>query len=131
EAVARELEVADDLGIEERDRVGGDRVAKSRVKLCGDRRAADDSAPLEHDHLEPRRREIRGAYEAVVTAADDQGVGVPAGAGRHGWQDAVRFELSGDRKAAAAAATAGRFMIEDARRRRRICRSGARWISLM
>jgi hypothetical protein len=44
------------------------------MELLGDRGAAYDAALLEHRDLEPPGREIRGADETVVAAADDQRV---------------------------------------------------------
>ncbi len=69
-----EPQVGDDLRIEQRDRVGGDRIAEARMKLLGDRCAADDAAPFQHDDLEPGHRQIGGADEAVVPASDDDRV---------------------------------------------------------
>ena len=44
--------------------------AIAREDFLGDRRAADDLAPLEHDHLLAGAREIRGRDQAVVAGAD-------------------------------------------------------------
>ena len=44
------------------------------MEFLGDRGAADDVAALEHRDLEAARREIARAGEAVVAAADDDGV---------------------------------------------------------
>ena len=41
EAMGGEIEVADDLRVEERDGVGGDRIAEAGMEFLGDRRAAD------------------------------------------------------------------------------------------
>ena len=72
--VLGEPQIGDHLRIEQRDRVGGDRIAEARMKLLGDGRAADDAAPLQHHDLEPGHRQIGGADEAVVPAADDDRV---------------------------------------------------------
>ena len=56
----------DHLGLEQADRVAGDRIAEAGMELLGHRRAADDVAPLEHAHLEPGAGEVEGADEAVV-----------------------------------------------------------------
>ena len=72
--MTRQLHVGDHLGIEQADRIAGDGVAEARVELLGDRRAADDAAPLQHPHLVAGPRQIEGADEAVVAAADDEGV---------------------------------------------------------
>ena len=74
QAVVGELQIGDDLRVQQRDRVGGDRVAEARMKFLGDGRAADDAAPLQHRHLQAGHRQIGGADEAVVPAADDDGV---------------------------------------------------------
>jgi hypothetical protein len=71
QAVAAEVEVADDLGPEHRGDVGRRRRAASRRDLLGDARAADDLAALEDDRAEPGAREIGGGNEPVVPAADD------------------------------------------------------------
>ena len=42
--------------------------------LLGHRRPAEDVAPLEDDDPQAGAREIRGAGQAVMTAADDHGV---------------------------------------------------------
>ena len=44
------------------------------MELLGHRGAAQHGAALEHANRETRAREIRGAGEAVVAAADDDGV---------------------------------------------------------
>src|SRR5262249_51600404 len=77
----RQIEVADDFGIEERDRVSGGRVAEAGKKLFRHGRTADDSAPLKHDHAQARPGQIGRAHEAVMAAADDRYI---AGRG-HSW----------------------------------------------
>ena len=74
ETVLRELELADDLGAEERDDVRGDAEPKAREDLLGHRRTAEDVAPLEHHDLESCACEVRGGHQPVVAAADDHGV---------------------------------------------------------
>ncbi len=74
EAVPRQLELADDLGAEQRHDVREDREPEAREELLGDRRAAEDVAPLEDERLHPGAGEIRGADQAVVAAADDDRV---------------------------------------------------------
>ena len=71
---SRQLELADDLGPEERHDVREDREAEAREDLLGDRRAAEDVAPLEDQRLHPGPGEIGRADEAVVAAADDDRV---------------------------------------------------------
>ena len=55
QAVARQIEIADDLRPEQRHHVRADREAEARKHLLGDRRAADDVAALEHEDLAARR----------------------------------------------------------------------------
>src|SRR5262249_14435196 len=76
EAVARQIELADDFGAQERDDVGGDGELESRKDLFGHRRTSQQVAPLEHENLASRAREISGVDEAVVPADDDDVVGL-------------------------------------------------------
>jgi len=75
-AMPLQLKIGDDLGIEQRDRVGRDRIAKARMEFFRDRRAAHHVAPLDNAHFQSCRREIVGADEAVMPRADDEDVGV-------------------------------------------------------
>ena len=61
-----EVEVADDLRVEERDGVGGDRIAEAGMKLLRRRRAADLPAALEHRDLEAGGGEIGRGNKAVM-----------------------------------------------------------------
>ena len=72
--MARQVELADDLGPQQRDDVRADRELEAREDLFGDGRAAEHVPPLEHEHLAPRAREIGRVHEAVVAAADDDDV---------------------------------------------------------
>ena len=74
EAVARQLELADDLGPEQRDDVREDREPEAREELLGDRGAAEDVALLEDERLQPGPGQVGGADEPVVAAADDDRV---------------------------------------------------------
>jgi hypothetical protein len=74
EAVPGQVELADDLGPQERDDVGADRELESREDLFGHRRAAEHVAPLEDEDLLSGAREVRGVDEAVVPASDDDDV---------------------------------------------------------
>src|SRR5689334_5306501 len=74
EAVPRQVEVADDLGPQKRDDVGADREAEAGEDLLGHRGAAEHMAPLEHEDLLARAREIGGVNEPVVPAADHDDV---------------------------------------------------------
>ena len=72
--VAGEPELGDHPGIEQAHGVAGGRVAEAWVELLGDGRTANDPPALEHGHAQPRPGEVTGTGQAVVTAADDQGV---------------------------------------------------------
>src|ERR1700681_3478726 len=77
-----QLQLADDLRIKQRDRVGRHRIAESRMKFLGDRRAADHRTSLEQRDLESGRGQVRGADQAVMAAADDQGIAMLCSQGR-------------------------------------------------
>jgi hypothetical protein len=74
EAVARQLELADDLGAEQRDDVAEDGEPEAREDLFGDRGAAEHMALLEDERLHSRTGQVRGADQAVVAATDDDRV---------------------------------------------------------
>ena len=74
EPVSPQLELANDLGAQQRDDVRAHREAKPGEHFLGDRRAAHHRPALEHEHLQPRPRQIRRAHEAVVSRADDDDV---------------------------------------------------------
>ena len=74
QAVARELEVAEELGPEQAAHVGAVRVDPALLDLAADRGAADPGHALDHEHLEPGSREIGGVGQAVVARADDDRV---------------------------------------------------------
>ena len=74
QAVPRQIELADDLRPQQRHDVRADRELEAGKDLFGDGGAAEHVAPLEHEHLPSRAREIRGVDQAVVAAADDDGV---------------------------------------------------------
>ena len=83
QAVLGEPQVADDLRMQQADRVTRGRIAEARMEFLGDGGAAEDAATLEHRHRESGRGEVAGADQAVVAAADDDGI--VAGRGmRHG-----------------------------------------------
>ncbi len=69
-----QFEIGDDLGIEQRDRVGRDRIAEARMEFLGHRRPADDTARLEHGDTEPGLGQIGGTDQPVMTASDDDDV---------------------------------------------------------
>ena len=72
--MARELQLAHDLGPKQRDDVGGDAEPEARHDLLGDGSAAEDVPALEHDDAQPGACQVRAADEAVVAAADDDRV---------------------------------------------------------
>ncbi len=73
-AVGGQPQVADDRRVEEAVDVrgGGDLVAGKR--LLGDAGAADDVAPLEHEHTPAGSRQVAGRDQPVVPGADDDRV---------------------------------------------------------
>src|SRR5439155_22998363 len=74
ESVTGEVEIADDLRPQQRHDVRADRKLESWEDLFGDRGAADDMAPLQHEHFPSRTREIRGGRQTVMAAANDDDV---------------------------------------------------------
>jgi hypothetical protein len=69
-----ESQIAHDLGVEQAHRVARGGVAEPRVKLLGDRRAADDRAPLDDPDAHPLLGEITRADEAIMASANDDDV---------------------------------------------------------
>ena len=74
EPVLDEVELLDDLGPEQRQGVREGREPEAGPQLLGDRRAADERPPLEHQRLEPGPGEVRAVGQAVVAGADDDRV---------------------------------------------------------
>jgi len=74
QAVALELEVANDLGAKQRERVGTRGGAHARPELLGHARPTYDVAALEHLDGQTRAREVGGRSQAVVAGPDDHGV---------------------------------------------------------
>ena len=73
---ARQFEVAHDFGPEQRADIGTVGVEETRRQRSADRRAADPVVLLQHQHVEPGALKIAGVDEAVMPAADDDGVPV-------------------------------------------------------
>ncbi len=73
-AVARQIELADDLGPQQRHHVRADRELEAGKHLFGDGGAAEHVPALEHEHLASRAGEVGGAGQPVVPAADDDRV---------------------------------------------------------
>ena len=71
---AGKVQLADDLGPQQRDDVREDREAEAREDLLGHGRAAEDVAPLEDERLHPGPGQVRGRDQPVVAAADDDRV---------------------------------------------------------
>ena len=76
QAVLRQAQVGDHLRVEQADRVAGHRIAEAGMEFLGHRRATDEVPALEHAHLQAGGREIGRADQAVVSATDDQDIGV-------------------------------------------------------
>jgi hypothetical protein len=74
EAVGRQVQLADDLRAEQADDVRGDREAEAREDLLGDRGPAEQLALLEDEGAQAGPREVRGADQPVVAAANDHRV---------------------------------------------------------
>ena len=73
EAVPRQIEVADDLGPQQRHDVRAHRELEAGKHFLGDRGPPEHRASLEHEDLPARPGEICGGRETVVTAADHDG----------------------------------------------------------
>ena len=71
EAVAREIEVADDLRPQQRHHVRADGELESGEDFFGAGSAAENVAAFEHQNFLSGALEIRGIDEAVVAAADN------------------------------------------------------------
>ena len=74
EPVFLELQLANDLRQKQADDVRRGRHFVAGPQLFGRRAAAQHMPPLEHAHLLPGPRQIRGAHQPVVPAADDDRV---------------------------------------------------------
>ena len=74
QAVAVQIEIANDLGLQEAHRIGRGRVAETGMKFFGHACAADHIATLEHTHPQASHAEIGRAGQPVVAGSDDDGV---------------------------------------------------------
>ena len=72
--MARQVQISDHLGIEQRYRVRGHGIAKAGVKFLGHGRAAYDAASFEHGYFEAGRSQIGRAHQPVVAAADNHDI---------------------------------------------------------
>ena len=73
-AEALQLQIAHDAFLQQAGEVGGGGDAIAGPDLFGDGAAAHQFAPLEHQHLAAGARQIGGGDQAVVAAADDDGI---------------------------------------------------------
>src|SRR5439155_18418331 len=74
QAVARQVQLADDLGPQQRDHVRADREVEAGEDLLGDRGATHDVPALQDQDLLAGAREVRRVDEAVVPGPDDDRV---------------------------------------------------------
>ena len=74
ESVARQIQLADDFGAQQRDDVRRDGEFEAGKDLFGDGGPAEHVTALEDEHLAARAGEIRGVDEPVMSAADDDDV---------------------------------------------------------
>ncbi len=89
QAALVQAHVGDHLRVQQADRVARRRVAEARVELFRHRRTADDRPALEHAHGHPGARQVEGADEAIVPAADDDGVQTRPRAEKTPWHGGV------------------------------------------
>ena len=82
--MALKLEVAHDLGIEQRDSISRNRVAEAGMELLRRGGAADDGAALERRDLQAGAGEIGCGRQSVVASAADDDVDLALG-GAHWW----------------------------------------------
>src|SRR5690349_19748461 len=74
QAVARQIEIANDLGSQQAHDIREHRKPEPRKDLFTDRCAADDFALFEYEHASAGSCEVSRAHETVVSAADDDGI---------------------------------------------------------
>ena len=74
QAVAGKVEVANDLGAQQRDDVRADGKLESGKNFFRDRCPAKHMPPLQDEHFLPRARKIGGVSEAVVASANHDDV---------------------------------------------------------
>src|SRR5688572_11894681 len=72
--MARQVELANNLGPQQRDDVGRDRKLEAGEDFLGDRGAAEHVTSLQYDDLAPGFCEIGGIDQSVVSAADHDDV---------------------------------------------------------
>jgi len=74
EAVAGEIEFANDFGAEERDYVRAFGEKEAGDDFFGNGGAAEDAAAFEDDHFFTGFGQVGGVDEAIVTASDDNDI---------------------------------------------------------
>ena len=72
--MARQVELADDLGPQQRDDVRADGEAEAREDLFRDRGAAEDMTALEDEHGSAGPGQIGSGGQTVMAAANDNDV---------------------------------------------------------
>jgi hypothetical protein len=72
--VARQFQLANDVRAQQADDVGEDGELEAGIDLLGDAGAADEIALFQHQHLLAGFRQVSGGHQAVVPAADNNGV---------------------------------------------------------
>jgi hypothetical protein len=92
EAVARKIELADHLLMQQPGDVGAGRHAHPGPRLLHGARAPHPVARLQHQHGPPGPRQVRGAGQPVVTGPDDDRVPPPPGEIGHGLRQADASE---------------------------------------
>jgi hypothetical protein len=75
--VPDQVEVLDDVGPQQAQRVRERREVEARVQLLGDGRTTDEVASLDDERLEARLGQVRAVDQAVVSGTDDDRVVVP------------------------------------------------------
>ena len=74
QAMPGQPEIGDHLGMQQAHRVAGGGIAKAGEKFLRDGRAANDIAPFDQAHFQPRASQITGAHQTIVASADDHRV---------------------------------------------------------
>ncbi len=74
EAVLGQLQLVDDVGPEQRQRIGEGGEPEAGMQLFGDGRSAHEVAALDDQGFQPGPGQVGAVGEAVVASADDDGV---------------------------------------------------------
>jgi hypothetical protein len=78
--VLRQAQIADHFRVQQAHGVARRRVAETGVEFLGDGGASQDGPAFEYGHFQAFFREVAGAGEAVVAAADDDRIEAAWGA---------------------------------------------------